>query len=194
MWNLFKSTLMQIFAVGVIGVTVGALIAAGIGAPKSAPVEGPRKFFKRIAAWLRPHAGGLAIAVAVLAAFMFWTQAWGFWVARSTERSGYASLTVEQAAYSDARLGNANMPFLEFVRGNLGAGQSYALAPAKSRDDVFVRQWSSYVMIPHLLADEQDADLLVIFNADPKSVKYDRKRFPELQEFAPGYAIARRGE
>ncbi len=194
MWNLFKSTLMQIFAVGMIGLAAGALLSAGIGAPKPRPVEGPRKFFKRITAALRQHACGLGIAVAVLATFMFWPQAWGFWAARSTERSGYKNLTVEAAAYHDARLGNANMPFLSFVRANLADGQSYALAPAESRDDVFVRQWSSYVMIPHLLADEQEADLLVIFNADPESVDYDRERFPELVEFEPGYAIARRAQ
>lgn len=188
------TTLMQIFAVAVVGVTAGALIATGIGASIAAPAERPRKFFNGIASWLSPHAGGLGIAVAVLAAFLFWTQSWSFWVARSTERKAFANLTSEQAAFQDAAQGNANMPFLGSVGEVLADGQTYAIAPTETLENAFLKQWASYVLLPNLLTDEADADLLVIYNADPAEVDYDRKRFSKLEEFEPGYAIARRAE
>lgn len=186
------TALEQVFGYAIAGITVGALLQAGIGAGATAPVERVRGFFRRIAAWLRPYGGGLAIAIAVAAVLSFWPQAWGFWVARSTERSAWGNLSAQEAGYVDAKLTNANMPFLEFVRSNLKQGENYSIVPRVKRDDVNVKQWTSYVLIPHLLTDPEDADALVIFSNKPKSVAYDRKRFPVLKEFAAGYAVALR--
>ena len=192
MKNSVYTFLVQVFAFAVAGVTVGALLQAGVGAGASAPGERPRGFFRRIASWLRPHAGGLAVAVAVIAAAMFWTQTWAFWVDRSTERRSHANLSAQAAAYADISLGGASKPFLEFVRARLKPGETYAIAPAKALADVTVKQWTSYVLVPNLLSDEEHADAIVIYSREPRSVDYDRKRFPVLEEFQRGYAIALR--
>ncbi len=186
------TALEQVFGFAIAGVTVGALIQAGIGAGATVPVERTRGFFRRTAAWLKPYAGGLAITIAVVAAFSFWPQTWSFWVTRSTERGSWSHLSVQEAGYADAKLTKANMPYLEFVRSRLKPGDTYSIAPKKQLEDVNIKQWTSYVLIPNLLTDEADADALLIFGPSPKSVDYDRERFPVLEEFAPGYALALR--
>lgn len=194
MWGFVESTLVLLFAVGMIGLTVRALISAGIGTRNATVVERARGIVERLATRLRPQTGRIGIAVAVIATFVFWTQAGDFLSSRSSERTGYAALTPDAAAYHDASLGTTNMPFLSFVRETLGEDQTYAIAPKTSLDDVFTRQWSTYVLTPKLLVDEHEADLLVIFAPDPTLVEYDRERFPQLEIFAPGYSIARRSE
>lgn len=192
MKNSVATALEQVLAYAIAGITVGALLRAGIGAGAAAPAGRARGLFRRIAAWLRPYAGGLAIAISVLAVFSFWTQTWDFRVARSTERSAWSQLSAKEAGYGGASLTMANMPFLEFVRSRLGPGETFSIVPEEQREDVNIKQWTSYVLIPHLLTDEDDADVLVIFSNSPKSVRYDRERFPVLEVFAPGYAVARR--
>lgn len=192
MKNSVVTALEQVFGYAIAGITVGALIQAGIGAGATAPVERARGFFRRISAWLRPYAGGLAITIAVIAAFSFWSQTWGFWVARSTERATWNTISAKQAGYADANITKANMPFLEFVRARLKPSETFSIAPASKFDDVTVKQWTSYVLIPHVLTDEKDADALVIFSDSPESVDYDRERFPVLEEFKRGYAVALR--
>lgn len=192
MKNSIVTALEQVFGYAIAGVTVGALLQAGLGDRATAPVERVRGFFRRIAAWLRPYAGGLAIAIAVVAALTFWPQSWGFWVSRSTERASWSNLSARDAGYVDAKLTKANMPFLEFARARLKPGETYSIVPQEKRNDVNVKQWTSYVLIPHLLTDEEDADALLIFSPSPKSVDYDRDRFPVLEEFERGYAIALR--
>lgn len=182
--------LMQVFAIAIAGVTVGALLQSGVGAGASVHRERARGRFGRVAAWLRRHAGGLAITIAVIAAFSFWTQAWDFWVSRTTERRSYSGLTARASAYADASVDKPNMPFLEFVRERIPADGRYAIVAQPGAHEPFARQWSSYVLIPRLLTDEKHADAIVIVDTDPKKADYDRKRFPILERFSRRYAIA----
>lgn len=182
--------LMQVFAVAIAGVTVGALLQTGISEGASARGERARGRVARVATWLRQHAGGLAITITVIAAFSFWTQTWSFWVSRTTERRSYSSLTARAAAYADASVDKPNMPFLEFARDRIPADGRYAIATPPGAHEAFARQWSSYVLIPRLLTDEKHADAIVIIDTEPKKADYDRERFPVLERFSRRYAIA----
>lgn len=187
------TTLLQIFAVVMIGLTVGAWIAAGLGVP--APSTADRlPWWRRFEGWLKPNARGLGIAVAVVATFFFWTQLWNYWVARTGERRAFATLPSDVARHQDASIGKINQPFLDFVRRKLKPGDTYAIAPSSILNGGYQHQWISYVLTPNLLVDPEDADWLIVFKADPEQVDYDDESFPALEMFEDKYAIGRRAD
>lgn len=186
--------LMQVFALAIAGVTVGALLRAGVGAGASARGERDGGRLHQVTRWLGQHAGGLAITITVIAAFSFWTQTWSFWVSRTTERRTNAHLSPIAAAYADASLDKTSTPFLEFAASRIPSNGSYAIAPPSQAKYAFTRQWTSYVLTPRLLTDEANADAVLIVNADPKKAAYDRERFPKLMRFNSRYALALRAE
>lgn len=187
------TTLLQIFAVAMIGLTVGALIAAGLGVPEPGS-SGRLLRWRRFEGWLKPHARGLGVAVAVVATFFFWTQLWNYWTARTGERRAYATLPSEVARFQDASIGRSNQPFLNFVRGKLKPGDTYAIAPSSILSGGYQQQWISYALTPNLLVDPQDADWLIVFNADPEQADYDGEQFPALEVFEDKFAVGRRAD
>lgn len=187
------TTLLQIFAVVMIGLTVGAWTAVGLGAPEPGRLTGPSRM-RRIESRLRAHSRGLGIAVAVVAVFLFWTQLWSYWSARTGERRSYATLTSEVARYQDASIGKINQPFLNFVRGKLRPGDTYAIAPSSILNGGYQHQWITYALTPNLLVEPDEADWLIVFNADPKRADYDGEQFPALDSFEDKFAIGRRAD
>lgn len=187
------TTLLQIFAILMIGLTVGAWVAAGLGMPEASPAD-RLPWWRRLEGWLKPHSRGLGIAVAVVATFFFWTQLWSYWSARTGERRSYATLPSEVARFQDASIGKINQPFLNFVRGKLQPGDTYAIAPSSILNGGYQQQWITYALAPNLLVDPEDADWLIVFNADPERADFNGDLFPALEVFEDKYAIGRRAD
>jgi hypothetical protein len=171
-------------AVVMTGLTVGAWVSAGLGRPESLG-SGRR-------ALLAPYARALGVTIAVLAAIAFWGQIWGFASARNSERKQYAKADPVAQRFMDAASGDSNQAFLNFVRPKLGRGDTFAIAPAAKLDDQFVRQWTTYVLSPHLLVQPENADWLLILSSNPKTVSYDRQAFGKSFQFDKKNLLLRR--
>jgi hypothetical protein len=191
MYPVTMSALFELLAVAMIALTVGAWTQTGLGSGPGGVRDTAARGGRRRRDLL-PHARAMGIAVAVVCAFTFWTNVWPFWTARGTERQKDAALTADLARFNDAAQLKVNHAFFEFAGRRIGPDGTFAVVPSSALQNADVLQWGTYVLAPALLTSPDRADWLIVYDSDPGVADYDRRSFPELEHFAPKFAIGRR--
>src|SRR4051794_36706444 len=134
---------------------------------------------------------GVAVVVVAAASVLFWTQVWGAGRGVRDSHRANAKVSAGEAERAPGSAGGANVAFLDWARHQMRAGETFYLAPAGRASDAFVYQWSTYQLLPHRHTAERDADWLVLYDVEPRKVRYDRTRFSKRLSFAPGFALVR---
>lgn len=104
------------------------------------------------------------------------------------ERARKASAPAENAELVPGKSADAEVDFVEWVKPRLRRGETFHLAT----DDVRGYQWTSYRLLPNLLAGPDDADVIIFYDRDPDPSEYDAASFTEPERYEDGFAIARR--
>lgn len=131
----------------------------------------------------------IALAAGVIAASVFWTQAWPLRTSLVDSRRANAAVSQFDAENRGATIGPANADFLEWVRKELGDHDTFALAPGSADD--FLYQWTTYQLTPRLMVPAERAEWLIFYNLDPRTTEWDRDRFGAPRFYSPGFGIAR---
>jgi hypothetical protein len=151
-----------------------------------------------VASYVRTREGraaGVALAVVGVAALLFFENASG--LVKTFPSSITANEQLSPAAVQNAPAAAAgavpNNPFLDWARNMMTAAHrslKYWISPIT---DPFSAQWVSYALLPGVLqTNQQDADWLIFFGANPSRVAYDTSAFKPPIYYQPGYAIAER--
>jgi hypothetical protein len=131
----------------------------------------------------------LAVAFGYVA---FWGHVWqngrSFW----QQREAWKSLTPTQAALAGVPpVPGLQSGFAEWIRGRIQRGERFYLVPSPTRDDA-VYQWFTYRLLPNLSSEEpEQSDWLIFYGTSPQESGLSRQITGAVQEFSPGYSMAR---
>jgi hypothetical protein len=139
----------------------------------------------------------VAVVAAIAGTLLFWGNVWGNGKDFIDQRRDLADASQFDATVAIGRANGENVRFLEWAKGRMAPGDTFAILPAdlsKRVDEFIPYGWATFQLSPHRSVAESEADWLVFYGVSPKSVSYDMRTFLTPQRYERRYALARRGD
>jgi hypothetical protein len=155
------------------------------------------RLLRGVLAPLRSFAvAGVGLLVVLVAVVLFAVHGYetASTLPEQTRAASEASVSeAEQAA--DPRAENE---FLEWARHTMLAAAragTYYIEPAAVLQEAELGQWSTYELLPErATATPAEAQWIVFYGVAPRLTAAERGRFGAVEEYAPGFALARRSD
>jgi hypothetical protein len=146
-----------------------------------------------IALWGRRGAvnplGAAGLVAVVLAGTLVWPNVWRAGDELNRIRLDAAEISPTEAELYAGRTGGFDVDFLSWAGNRIPAGASFAIVPSPSDS---VLQWATYQLFPRRFAPEEDADYLLLLDAEQGRATYDRAEFGRPAAYGSGLLLRRR--
>jgi hypothetical protein len=149
-------------------------------------------------AWRARARGALSSArsmavAAVIAVLTFASLAtlWGTWQGFRNERRANAAVPAADVALKGGYAAGANVAFVEWLNGNLPAGDRYFITTNGSDEATY--QWLTYRLFPRVaVGNPEQARWVVFLKVTPAASEFKPRDFSRVIEFAPDMVLAER--